>query len=1070
MPDPIGAADPELVAQYTGGDGAADQNLVAQYTKLGTAADPNLVAQYVKPSQAWQSLPSGVGRSVAALEAAGQNALKTVKGVGEDILGVPATLDAVAGPGSKPMSGGEWNTPEGAPLEQDTSNILSPLNPLSIIPTARKAMGGDYEALGNLMGLPITAKVMGMLSPGEPDLHPLVKGVKAVNDELSGTPGEEPRASEVASGEKGAAVPLPPEPPSTEPQLHTGPGSEPDQLRHLSDEELAAAHPLGTTPAPHESANAGIPAQAADAAKAMLRQGAPGETGVRALEGAEASGLLGSRIEQSVVRPGTGYKPMAQAPDIPAAKGEVNNVTPSTQMGALMVHPQVAPEIIRRAQALRGDRVPEGYEKEEAAVDAMVVNPQRLLEIQNPNVLEAKAMARVGGSLGSMAEDLRQSYQDAINAGKMDVAARIHDQIEAFTNQSALFYAKSSKGMSEAGRLFNFGKWNLGGVGRINVGAALNMARDVKRADLTDGEAAELTRLTQAHDISGVNRYISGLKRYTVGEQLETGWKDGLISGAGTVMRIGSTVGNVAINAATKPVRIAISDVLSGFSGVQSDLALPRSFRNAALRDATKMMQENMQKISRGETPTLGPGRESNIFGMGLEAQPFAKIPVVGPSMEALHDVLMRTHSGMHQLAGGTTFTYQFAIYERSLALAMQKAGQTKLSPDIRAEAWKIAQHPSAETQTFAAQRAWQYAYLNSNILSRAAGRAHQFAAQEGGAGGAAVEAATTGLLPFARISGNVIGSAAMYTPLGLGPTAVSLARFVKAVRSGVGESDPAKMMNIQAELTSRASRTAVGSVGLFGTGYYLASKGLMNGSGPQSPAEQKVWDAEGRSPYSFKWGKSWYSPIWLGAPGMALAMGAAAYHAAQGGAGPFSTVAQMAGPVARESFIPSMKGAAEALSPGRDQGRVLGRLGEEYAGSTVPNIVAEAERATDPFVRGPEGASQAIEARIPGLGERIPAKLGASGTPLQHETGAAAFGPDNYPYEPGAHVPQQAPTAEAAVRRATAFRSQMEQLLKRRFQITQSHQAGAITDDRFQSLMDDVNGKVQNLIKERGQ
>lgn len=183
----------------------------------------------------------------------------------------------------------------------------------------------------------------------------------------------------------------------------------------------------------------------------------------------------------------------------------------------------------------------------------------------------------------------------------------------------------------------------------------------------------------------------------------------------------------------------------------------------------------------------------------------------------------------------------------------------------------------------------------------------------------------------------------------------------------------------------------------LAGTAMDLALSGTITGGGPRDPQMRAALVNTGWQPYSVRAGDKYYSYARFDTPGQL--MGAVAdtidimawakeedrdnLAAAIGLA--------MAKSVTSKTYMGNVAKLLDAVSYPERYGE---KFVQSLEGSTVPAIVANAERIMDPTVRAVHDLGDAIRARTPGLAEDLPPKRDLWGRPVKVE-GAWLFGLD---------------------------------------------------------------------------
>ncbi len=207
--------------------------------------------------------------------------------------------------------------------------------------------------------------------------------------------------------------------------------------------------------------------------------------------------------------------------------------------------------------------------------------------------------------------------------------------------------------------------------------------------------------------------------------------------------------------------------------------------------------------------------------------------------------------------------------------------------------------------------------------------------------------------VPFIATPSRILSQAMARTPFGL-------ARAVK--RAAKGETKGGVAAD---ELAAGVWGTML-SAGLYG----LAESGIITGSGPTDPKERSLWKKAGKEPYSVKIGDTWVSMARL--EPMATVLGLAAdlsevKNAKKAGDAVDKLVAAATNNIMSKTYLEGVSSLIEAVE---DPERYGSMFAKKFVGSvTVPNIVAAAARATDPFVR----ETSPVESKIPGLGYVLP-------------------------------------------------------------------------------------------------
>ena len=227
-------------------------------------------------------------------------------------------------------------------------------------------------------------------------------------------------------------------------------------------------------------------------------------------------------------------------------------------------------------------------------------------------------------------------------------------------------------------------------------------------------------------------------------------------------------------------------------------------------------------------------------------------------------------------------------------------------------------------------------------------------------------------IVPFTQVPASIATRIVERTPIG---TATEMIRQIKNVKEG-GAFDQRAM--------SQAIGNGAFGPAIMGIGYSLANSDLLTYGYPKDDKERKLWDSEGKQPYSVKVGDRWYSLNYLQPFGTLLAIGGQANKAKKEGKDISSIIGQGAATagqsIMNQSFLKGVGGALDAIS---DPERSVRQYVENTTSSVVPNFVRSFARASDPKQRAPEGVVEGVKSGIPGLRETTAAKKDMFGQDL---------------------------------------------------------------------------------------
>lgn len=220
-------------------------------------------------------------------------------------------------------------------------------------------------------------------------------------------------------------------------------------------------------------------------------------------------------------------------------------------------------------------------------------------------------------------------------------------------------------------------------------------------------------------------------------------------------------------------------------------------------------------------------------------------------------------------------------------------------------------------------------------------------------------------------------------------PSAIAM-RLIERTPVGVGKEIASQIVNVKSgkPFDQRAMSQAIGN-GSFGAvaigaGMALANADMMTYGYPTDEQERKLWDSEGKQPYSVKVGDRWYSLNYLQPFGTLLAIGGQAKKDMDNGLSKgeattkaLSTAGQS---IQEQSFLKGINGILSAVS---DPEREARKYMEQTFSSLTPNFIRAGARAADEVQRKPTSIPESIASGIPGLRGNVPTKNDMFGEPL---------------------------------------------------------------------------------------
>jgi len=181
----------------------------------------------------------------------------------------------------------------------------------------------------------------------------------------------------------------------------------------------------------------------------------------------------------------------------------------------------------------------------------------------------------------------------------------------------------------------------------------------------------------------------------------------------------------------------------------------------------------------------------------------------------------------------------------------------------------------------------------------------------------------------------------------------------------------------------------------MYGTMMTLAMSGKMTGRGPNDPNVRKALVDSGWQPNSFKIGETWVQYARMDPLatifGMAADMVEIASHkyTDQDFVNATDAVAKVsigtiANNLVNKTYLAGLKGTLDAITSWETKGDAFIK---QYAGSFVPNIVAQSNLVMNDDLAAPQGALDAIRSRIPGLAHTVDRRRNALGEPMENNT-----------------------------------------------------------------------------------
>lgn len=334
--------------------------------------------------------------------------------------------------------------------------------------------------------------------------------------------------------------------------------------------------------------------------------------------------------------------------------------------------------------------------------------------------------------------------------------------------------------------------------------------------------------------------------------------------------------------------------------------------------------------------------------------------------------------NGVYRWMGSGDQPFYYAARNQAIKdLATADAKNLKLTGKAKDDYLTMARKdPNWQPQTFKTKsnqtEAAKYSvYQNETAIGQMASGLKKSAKQKSTTAGAIADF----VLPFTQVPSAVAMRIIDRTPVGIAREIVSQVHTKS--------------------FDQRAMSEAIGNgtfgIGVFSAGVALSKAGDITGAYPQDPKERKLWESEGKQPYSVRVGNRWYSLNYMQPFGTLLAMGDGFNKDIKDGKSTGeawnSVGANAAKSVENQSFLKGINGVLSAVN---DPERFATSYTTNTAASVVPNFIRSAASASDSKQRTVKGVTDGLKGAIPGVRQSLPAKQDMFGNDLASK--------DNFP------------------------------------------------------------------------
>lgn len=445
--------------------------------------------------------------------------------------------------------------------------------------------------------------------------------------------------------------------------------------------------------------------------------------------------------------------------------------------------------------------------------------------------------------------------------------------------------------------------------------------------------------------------------------KVTTLWKAGLLTGVKGAVA-GNTVGNSAAAIMRKIADVpaaAIDTVLAQLTGKRSKVFTLKGLFGGFV-EGLKVGAKNLKE---------GIGAEAESIKLDYNKVNFSKSKL-GRAAQKYTDSVFNFYS-----AADRPF-YHAALKNNLEELARVEAKNQGLrGKEAKALIKQIMSEPPDDILTAAVASAEDATFQNKNALGAALSGAKRGLASKGAAGEAVGEL----VMPFTGVPAAIAKHVYDYSPAG------AVVNTYKAIKNAAtGNFDQAAQRALSESLGK-----AITGTGVIWLGTQLHNDGIMTLGWPSDPKERTLWEAEGKQPYSVKIGGKWRSMNYMGSLMSLMAIGGQINQAKQDGSSGVGAITQgvagSAKAIVGSTPLQGVQGALDAVNEPE-------RNGEKYvqglAGSVVPTIVKDIAVAGDDKQRQVNSIADAVQSRIPGARNDLPAKVDMFGNDMTRPNSAA--------------------------------------------------------------------------------
>ena len=565
----------------------------------------------------------------------------------------------------------------------------------------------------------------------------------------------------------------------------------------------------------------------------------------------------------------------------------------------------------------------------------------------------AKVQADVFNRISSKTEPDAQLISDSIGLmkrldaeGNHEIANTLQEQLSAKLTKSGqtVWAASLLNNRTPEGVLYGARKaLNTAGID-ITPEIETGLQAAVSKIKVTKGADKEMA-------IKELQKFVAQQIPSSFGEKAVTLWKAGLLTGLKTQTGNAlSNVSSIALKKSSDPIAAGIDALLALktkqrtktftgrglISGTGEGLQKAKAFMKTGIDERTALTNKfDFQLTNYGKSL---PGRAAQVYT-----------------------------DFVFKLMGAADRPYYYATLRNNLydiAIAQSKNQGLKGAAKKQFVEDFVNKPPQNVLQT-AVDAANKSIFASDTLLSNIATGAKN----RTGKARPVVDA----IVPFTRVPSAIVTRVFDYTPVGAAKT------LAKQIASG----------KLDQRALSEGLAESITGTGVIWAGYQLSQAGLMTGAYPTDKQEQELWKLEGKQPYSIKFGDKWYSLNYTSPIGQIMAVGnnmSDAKKQGEGLGGQLGTgLVGAANAVVNQSFLQGLQGGLDALA---DPERNLNKYLKQQAGSIIPTLVNDISKATDKYQRQVNTPLEAVQARVPGLAQQLPAKTNVFGQPMEQKAG----------------------------------------------------------------------------------